>query len=168
MTLIIAKQDLRDEDVKKYREAAVNLLKAMIASVGKNPDEYIFRDILPSTDLGLASDDWSISYAAANTEETKINKTLEENKFIAFYGYTNLSANPKTVWVKFYKGSEPIDVFHVQKLYSKDDPTGLFPPIGYKEGDVTKVSFYGNAAGTDRPVLLGVVAERRGVTVTRK
>ena len=165
MPYIVPKDELTIDDLKAYRDNALALLEKLIRSVGKHPEDFVFRDILPSKDLGFSTDEWKISYSAADTWETKVDVTLPENKFIVFYGYANKSATPKTVGVKFFSGAVPIEVIQVERLYTKDDPTGYFRPFGFKEGEELVIQFYGNATGDDEPVLLGVVAELRGTTI---
>ena len=165
MPYVIPIDELTVEDLKRYRDAALAELERLIRSVGKNPSDFIFRDILPAKDLGFSTDEWKITYSSANTWQKLVDKTLPENKFIVFFGYTNKSANPKTVAVKFYAGAVPKDVIQVERLYTKDDPTGYFKPFGYKEGEEMVIEFYGNATGDDEPILFGVVAELKGTTI---
>ena len=168
MPYIVPKQELTIDDLKRYRDSALSLLEDMIRAVGKNPQDFVFRDILPKTDLGLTNEEWKITYSAAYTEETKVNKTLPENKFIVFYGYTNLASNPLTLYIRFYSGSIPVEIIQVEHVYTYLEPTGYFKPIGFREGETLKIAFYGKAAGDDYPVLRGVVAELSGETFRPK
>ena len=168
MPYAVPKEELEISDLKKYRDTALSQLESLIRSVGKDPKDYIFRDILPKTDLGLANEEWRITYTTAYAWETKVNITLPSDKFIVFYGYTNLSGSPKTVAIKFYKGAIPIELIQVENLYPYVEPVGYFKPFGYREADILKIDFYGTATGDDKPVLRGVVAELKSVTIGEK
>jgi hypothetical protein len=162
---IVPFKELRFEDILRARQEAQNLLVEAIRARGKRPEEYVVRDILPKTDLGLANEEWKISYTSAYTWETKINLTLPEDKFIVFYGVAVNSAAPKTTAIKFYKDVTPIEVVEVEKLYVYDEPIGFFTPLAWSESETLRVDFYGNATGDDYIVLLGFVAEKRRKTI---
>jgi hypothetical protein len=147
------------------RDAAERLLLDAIKARGKKPENYVVRDILPKTDLGLANEEWKISYASAYAWEAKVDITLPDDKFVAFYGYQNNSAAPKTLAVKFYKDKIPIEVVQVECLYTYAEPVGFFTPMCWSESDGLKIEFYGNAAGDDYPVLRGLTAELRRKTI---
>ena len=165
MPYVVPKEELTIEDLKSYRDRSLQLLERMIRDVGKDPRAYTFRDILPKEDFGWANNEWKITYEKAYTEELKVDMKVPDDKFIVFYGYTNNSADPKTLYVKFYSGTIPIEVIEVESLYSYLEPTGYFSPFGFREGEVLKIGFYGNASGDDRPVLRGVVAELKGAVI---
>ena len=165
VSYVIPADELEVVDLKGIRAEALELLRDLIKSVGKSPEDYDIRDVLPKTDLGLASETWKISYSAAETWEKKVDLSLPENKFIVFYGYANKSASPKTVAIKFYSGAVPIRVFQVEKIYVKEQPFGYFKPFGFKEGEKLIIEFYGKEAGDDEPMLLGFVAELKGTTL---
>jgi hypothetical protein len=125
----------------------------------------VIRDILPKDDLGLTNNEWKVSYTGAYGWEAKISLTLPEDKFVAFYGYQNNSAAPKTLALKFYKDTIPVEVIQVENLYTYAEPVGFFTPMGWAESEGLKIEFYGNAAGDDYPVLRGLVAELRKKTI---
>jgi len=162
---IIPMAEIKLEDVIRARTVAVDYLKDAIKARGKSPDAYVIRDVLPKTDLGLANEEWKISYTSAYTWESKIDKTMEEDKFIVIFGYQNHSAAPKTLAIKFYKDVTPIEVIQVENLYAHEEKIGFFTPMVWSESEKIKVEFYGNAAGDDNTVFRGFVAELRRKTV---
>ena len=151
----------------RMREEAILMLARLVESVGKRPEDYIVRNIFPSHDLGFANDQWVVSFTAPNTWETKIEISVPENKFIVFYGYQNNSANPLTIALRFRKGTDVLEYVHVDNLYSYRYPIGFFAALGWKENEPLAVDFMGRAAGTDNPILIGLVAERVNVRVSR-
>jgi len=162
---VIPFAEVKLDDVIKARQEAVRLLTEAIKARGKDPGAYVIRDILPKTDLGLANEEWKISYASAYAWEKKIDVTVPEDKFIVFFGYANYSATPKTLAIKFYKDVTPIEVVEVEGLYAHREKVGFFTPLVWSESEGLKVEFYGNAAGDDYVVLRGFVAELKRKTV---
>jgi len=165
MAYIVPKNEMAFEYIVKVRDESVKLLKSLIQTRGKSPDGYIIRDILPKTDLGLANEEWKISYTSAYTWETKIEKELEDDKFIVIYGYQNNSAVPKTTAIKFFVDVRPIEVIEVENLYTYMEPIGFFTPMGWSEGEKIRVDFLGNSTGDDYVVFRGFVAERKSKTI---
>jgi hypothetical protein len=154
------------QQVQEYKQKAIKLLENMIRKKGKKPEDFIVRDVLPKTDLGLTNEEWSISYSAAYTEEEKINKTLGDDEFLVIYGYANDYPTPKTLYIKLTRGSVPIKIIHTQAIHLQEIPIGFFEPEGWAEGETIKVAFYGNATGTDRPILLSLWAEPKEKTIS--
>jgi hypothetical protein len=162
---IVPARELRLETIIQARDEAVRILQDLIRTRGKDPRAYVIRDILPKTDLGLSNEEWKISYTSAYTWEDKVDKTLEEDKFLVIFGYQNNSATPKTTAIKFYKDVVPIEVVQVENLYTYDEPIGFFTPLAWSESERIKIEFYGNSAGDDYVILRGFVAELRRKTV---
>jgi len=158
---------LKEEQVQNIRELAKSELAKAIKAKGKNPADYTITDIMPKTDLGLANEEWKHSYSAAYTEEDFVDKTLEDEKFIVIYGYTNLSPDPKTLYFKFYKGASVEKVVHVQSAYIQEVPIVYFDPQVWSEGDKMRIALYGKDTGDDYPVFLGFVAQPKGERITK-
>ena len=157
---------LKPEQVQDIRELAKAKLAEAIRAKGKNPADYTIIDLFPS-DLGLANEEWSHTYSAANTEEDFANITVPDEKFIAIYGYTNTSDSPATLYAKFYKGASVEKIVHFQATYAQQEPFAYFDPQVWSEGDRLKIVIYGNAAATDNPVFLGFVAVPKGEKITK-
>jgi len=160
---------LREVEVHRLlslKEEAVRLLREAIRARGKNPDAYVVRDVLPKTDLGLATEEWRVSYEAANAWETKVDlNPVPEDKFFVFFGFQSKSASPKTVALRFYKDITPVALFQVENLYAYPEKVGFFMPIVFSESERMRVEFYGSAAGDDLVMLRGLVAELRKKTL---
>jgi len=166
MVYVIPMGEVKLEDVIAARKEATRLLTEAISARGKKPEAYVIRDILPKTDLGLANEEWKISYAAAYAWEKKVDLTLPEDKFVVFFGYFNNSATPKTLAIKFYKDVTPIEVIEVENVYTyKNNPIGFFTPLVWSESEKLTAEFYGNAVGDDTPGIRGFVAELKRKTV---
>jgi len=157
---------LKPEQVQDIRELAKSKLADAIRAKGKNPADYTIIDLFPS-DLGLANEEWSHTYSAANTEEDFANITVPDEKFIAIYGYTNTSDSPATLYAKFYKGASVEKIVHFQATYAQQEPFAYFDPQVWSEGDRLRIVIYGNATATDNPVFLGFVAVPKGEKITK-
>jgi len=157
---------LREEQIQVFRERAKRVLEELIGKKGKNPKDYVFRDLLPKTDLGLTNEEWKHTYSAAYTEEDMVSKTLDDDRFIVIFGYTNTSPDPKTLYFKLLNGVNVEKVIHVQHLYVYEVPEGYFDPVGWAEGEKITIKVYGNATGDDYPVFIGLIAEPKGETVS--
>jgi hypothetical protein len=164
---VVPFKELELSTIIKARDASVQMLRDAIRARGKNPEAYVIRDILPKTDLGLANEEWKISYTSAYTWETKINLTLPEDKFVVLYGVAfRRGATPKTLAIKFYKDVNPIAVIQVESLFAFDEMIGFFGPFVWGEAETLRIDFYGSAAGDDSVVLRGFVAELKRKTIT--
>jgi len=161
MVYLVPKLEIKLEDVIKARQEAKTLLEEAIKARGKKPEAYVIRDVLPKTDLGLANEEWKITYTAGYTWESKVDKTLPEDNFGCFYGFQNNAADPKTLAVKFYKDVIPVEVVQVENVYTYAEPIGFFTPLVWSESEKIKVEMYGKAAGDDFPVIRGLWAELR-------
>jgi len=168
MGYLIPKQELTVEEIMEIETATVEkLLEIAAKQTGIAKEELVVREIMPKTDLGLTNEEWKISYTAAYTEERKVNITLPKNKFIAFFGATNLSAVPKTLYVGFATPAKRVDNWHFSKIYSYNNPVGYAKePVIFVGGKTMHLWFYGNATGDDLPELKGIVVEPLGELVS--
>lgn len=166
MAYVIPRLEVELKDIINTRLEATRILSELIKARGKRSDAYVIRDILPKTDLGLANEEWKITYTNAYTWEAKIDKTLEDDKFIVIYGVQGKQGvTPKTLAVKFYKDITPVDVVQIENIFAYREPIGFFTPISWSESERIKVEFYGNASGDDIIVFRGFVAELRKKTI---
>jgi hypothetical protein len=164
---VVPFKELELATIIRARDASAQMLRDAIRARGKNPEAYVIRDILPKADLGLANEEWKISYTAPYTWETKIELTLPEDKFVVLYGVAfRRGTTPKTLAIKFYKDVNPIAVVQLENLFAFDEMIGFFGPFAWGEAETLKVEFYGNAAGDDYVVFRGFVAELKRKTIT--
>ena len=190
MSYLIPVAELRIEEVRSIEEVArytvltelakklgvmtaadIEALKAregIAGVISELEKSLVVREVLPKTDLGLANEEWKISYTAAYTWEEKVRKTLKDSTCLSFFGATNLSATPKTLYVKFGLPGKDIGVWNFEKLYAYvENVTGYtLAPLVILGGKTLVLQFYGNASGDDLPVLRGFIAEPIGETVT--
>ncbi len=161
----------REEVLRLEEDVKEKLLEEAVRRTGIPRDRWIIRDILPATDLGLATESWSFDYTAANAENRVISIQLPDRKFIIFFKVAVLDPNPAAVYVKFRTGKTGAtikDVLHLEDLYVLREPEAyLEEPILYTANDWVIIDIYARATKTgERIVLGGYVAELRGETIT--
>jgi len=76
---------LTQDEIEQIEGNAKAALQAAISSVGKQPQAYVTRDILPVEDLGLSSESFTFTYSATGWQNI-VSQTLPEDKFIVIYG----------------------------------------------------------------------------------
>ena len=167
----LASDELRDEEKKMLREKAIEALMNAIRSKGKNPADYVIRDILPKDDLGMADNKWEETLNNAGDWNNIINKTLGDDEFIVIYGVGNNNDNPVVTALRIYRGGTPIYLVELEKLYVKQEPVGYFTnPIIFAESDTLKVDLYLPSGVTtpanERVFLLALKAEPKERTIT--
>jgi len=190
MSYIVPVQELKIEDVRLIEETArlavlselakklgvataadIEAMKARVGVAGTIQElqkTLVVREILPKTDLGLTNEEWKISYTAAYTWETKVSKLIKENTCIGFYSITNLSAVPKTLFVRLGLPGLEIAIWNWEKLYTyAENVTGYtLQPVIVLGGKTLQIDFYGNATGDDFPAVRGFLCEPKGEVIT--
>lgn len=165
LSLSAPSAELDKPQVDNIKARAIDLLKKAIAARGKNPDDFIIRDLLP-TDLGASNDEWKVSYASAYTDTTIFNTTLPEDKFIVIFGVANGDANPGTTKLKFWVGTVPARIISLQDVYVEEVPKKYFDPIIWIESQALKIEGYSNRTGDEVLIFKGYVAEPKGKNVS--
>ena len=115
---------------------------------------------MASSEISLASKD----------EQT--NSSRAENKAIAIYGITSNKSTPLTTRIKFMKGAEGSgmgvkDYVDIEPAYNKDEILLLLKDVVlYKPGEEGHILQIIDGSGDENIVLLGVVAEKAGETIS--
>jgi hypothetical protein len=158
---------LSASDIQQIDDNAKAALQSAIAAVGKQPQAYVIRDILPVEDLGLSSEAFTFKYSTTGWQ-TIVNQTLPDDKFIVIYAVEFPTPNPLTGAVKFYRNVDPLFVASVSKMLGYETPVMYVNPVVWSQNQVLRIDTYANATGTEYMVLKGYVAELCGKTVTCK
>jgi len=168
MGFIIPKEELTVAEVVEIEKTLTEtLLEITAKQTGIAKEALTVREVMPKTDLGLTNEEWKISFTAAYKKEEKVRVTLPKNKFIGFYGYTNQSADPKTLCVYFATPAKTVDIWQVEKVYTYPNVTGVTrEPILFAGGKTMVIRMYGKATADDYPVLKGMVCEPIGELVS--
>ena len=168
---VIPTHELDIGDVVSIKQQVIDaLLRVATRMTGLDKGQLVVRNILPATDLGLPSEHWETPALTANDWTNYFTKQLDEQQFVAFYGVTNLSPDPKVTALRFKvgqgAGTKTLDVIQLEELYSNTMKTeGYFKkPILYKQRQYVNVDVYATAAGTEPLVLRGFVVEPAGRT----
>ena len=160
-------KELTVSDISNIVQNAQLALQNSITSVGKQPKDYVTRDLLPVEDFGLSSENWLFTYNATGYNSI-INITLPDDKFIVIYGVELQSPNPITGAVKFFRNVDPLFVAQLSKAYTYETPVLFFNPIVFPQNQVLQIQAYANATGTDYVVFRGIVAEPCGKVISCK
>lgn len=148
------------------KKKAVTLLMDLIKKKGKNPEDYVVRDVLPYTDLGVGSTDvWTYTYVKATTEEDYISHTMADDRFLVVYGYANASPSPKTLYFKLKRGTVALALVDVETIHLQQTPMGYIEPEGWMEGEKITMVLYGSAAEADKVIPLCLLAEPKDATI---
>jgi len=154
---------LRPEDLQGIKATLESKVKAEVQAKGYKDVEV--RDILPKTDLGLASDEWVVSIPSGATSVT-VSKTLPNDTAIVFYGVALPTKDDVTV-IRFRLGDAKIkEIYQVEIARALQNPIVYFEEgILYKPNEVMNIDVFAKTAGDKQVILLGVVAEPRGKTI---
>ncbi len=169
---IVPRSEISYEDLGRLKTDAWNLLGASISSKGENPGNYIIRDILPQTDLGItsaANDSWVFSLTAGDNQV--VSKKLDDDTHVVFIGVAYPDQSKVVSKITFARGSaEVLAIYQIQKLYAEREPVGYFKqPVAYSGGDTVTVRFTATADdSTEQLILLGYVAEPKGKHISGK
>lgn len=158
---------LSPSDIQQIDDNAKAALQSAIAAVGKQPQAYVIRDILPVEDLGLSSEAFTFTYSTTGWQ-TIVNQTLPDDKFVVIYAVEFPTPNPLTGAVKLYRNVDPLFVASVPKVLGYSTPVVYVNPVVWSQNQVMRIDAYANATGTEYMVLKGYVAELCGKTVTCK
>ena len=156
---------LKPEEVRALEEQLKSIVAAAVRSKGYA--DVVVRDILPTDDLGVSSNnEWKLTLAAAGLNSAVISKTLGDDTAIVFYGVRNLDNNDVTQ-VRFRLGEAKIKaVFQIEKALTEDDATVYFEePVIFKPNEVLNVDIEAPTSGDKKLVLLGFIAEPKGKTM---
>jgi len=169
---IVPRSEISYEDLGRLKTDAWNLLGASIASKGESPNNYIIRDILPNTDLGITTatnDNWVFNLTAGDNEV--VSKKLEDDTHIVFVGVAYPDTSKVVSKITFSRGkAEVLAIYQIQKLYAERDPVGYFKqPVAYSGGDTVTITLTATADDTaEQLVLLGYLAEPKGKHISGK
>jgi hypothetical protein len=159
-------------DVKAIRTAIINYLKDLAVKKGivANREDAVVRDIQPDVDLGFSSANWSES-VTANTWNTIYNAQVPAKKLFAFYGVENIASSPLSTAVIFKVGAggaKVKDIEEIEPMYAKAyKKEAIFTnPILYENNQYMVIQVFAKGTGTDNLILLGLVCEPKGETIS--
>lgn len=159
---------LEKSEIRAKKLKAIEELKKLIKSMGRDPGSYDYMDLSPS-DLGFSNDVAEQSLSTANAYNTTVNMKVPEDRFIAIYGVANRAVKPLTTKLKFWKGSIPLKEYYIEDMYLREIPEKFFDEVlAWREGDIIKIDQYARAAGTDNVIFYGIKAVPKGEIIGSK
>ena len=170
MGQLIPAIEIETADIKALTRAVETQLIDVAARILNIPkEEVIIRDALPATDFGLAYEYWSNPALSANAYTEYFSQKLVD-KAAAFYGITNLAADPKATGARFYVGpgrTKLVDIVQFEDIYTlAENVSGYFKePIIFSVDQTVTCDLYAKAAvaaGAEPVVWKVLIAERAG------
>jgi hypothetical protein len=188
MSLIIPLGAIPFDRFKDIRDSVAEQLRARAAQKLKiNPNEVVIRDLVVGDKTNAA--DWvdlDVKTAvvtgqqhwaqdAADLTDNTLSSVLAsgeripDNKFVAIFGFVDLTPNPDLVKMRFKRGQEVLDVWYVEHVYAWKEVVGgvIEGAIFYDEKDPIDIQMEFKDGSVDKYVaLLALIAEPSGETVT--
>lgn len=185
-------QELTRQDIwQKKRQVAHNLVQKLLArDVISKADDAVVREVVIG-DEDNATDFVDLDYKNAVTsgqESQAIDsasltqdqfsdilasgETVDDNKTIGFYGFSDKDTCPSLTRIRFADGSANLAVYEVEHCYPyiNSGVTGIFRRgVYYEEKDQIKIQTAFRDADIDHNVMFhGLVAERWGHNISKE
>ncbi len=184
MTLVIPLGAIPYERFEEIRETVARQLRMRAAQKLKmNPDNITVRDLVVG-DSTNAADFVDLDVRTAVTTGQQFwgqdandltsnqlssilasGERVDDNKFIAFFGFVDLTANPDLVKIRFKRGQQVLDLWYVEHVYAwKEVIGGVIPgAIFYDEKDPIDIQMEFKDGSVDKYVaLFALIAEPAG------
>lgn len=196
---VIPFSDLPAEYRVAAYENAINKVKELMVSEGivDSPDKVAVRELMVG-DSDNASDfvDLDVKTAVATGQEgwgqdandltdyafssiLATGSKVPDNKVIVFFGFTDLTANPDLVAIRFKRGSDTLDIWEVEHCYKSSEEVGglafttsggsLVPYcVSYVQNDPIDIEMiFRDGSADKRVVLMALIGERYGEHISK-
>ena len=189
MPRIIPLGELDSETIWQIRKTVVDVLRRRASEKLKlQPDQIVVREVIVGDESNAANFvDLDVKTAVVSgqqywaqdandlTDNTLSSilapgEKVPDNKYIAFYGFVDLTNNPDLVAIRFKRGSDTLDFWYVEHCYAYPDKKGgmIYGAILYDEKDPIGIEMEFKDGSVDKNVvILGYIAERYGETITK-
>ena len=164
-----------DQLFKVRRTLAEELIRVLVeGSVGR-PEDLAVRDFFPADFSGVATDGQFVNQVlgVADTfvNATDADVTLTDTEAFGIYGIVDLAAIPTLTEVRFQLGTAVTTAqFRIESAYATGESGAIFlPPVIYEPAEIFNMDFLfsgATAADSEVIVLLGLVAEKAGTTIS--
>ena len=145
--------------------ASVQIIKARaIKELNLPPDQIIVRPMRPD-DLGLTAE-WNWNTGTSNDTATYINAaTVADNRFMAIYGVADPLGYVSQL--KINRGGSDARIWNIQAINNFTNNIGYMDdPVTLDQNtQVTITGFATTDNSAYKLILVGVVAERRGIVI---
>ena len=151
----------------KALEAQVEkaLLEKATRELGVPADQIVVRDADPEDDFGLTNKVWTVTPSSANAYNTYINKTIDDNKFVAIYGVAAVDADNVTL-IKISSGAKTLDIWDISQVQALQNKVKVTKsPILVRQNTQIKIELYATSTDAVTLPLFAKVAEVKGKTV---
>ena len=154
--------------LEAYRGLREELLKRAIQELSLPASEIIFRDLRPE-DIGLTTSEFTYSLTSAAAFNNLINTyTMADNRFIGVLGVRYpMSSSQAVSQLKIKRAQSDARVWQIQGLNFLENAQQFVddPVIISQNEQLTITGFCPTTNAAEKLVLLGLVAERRGLVI---
>lgn len=142
----------------------VQMIKARAMKELNLPDDQVIIRPLRPDDLGLTAE-WTWATGTSAVWATYINAaTIAQNRYAAIYGVVEYAGYASQL--KITRGGSVARIWNIQPINNFANNVGYFDsPVTLNEGVSVTIEGYATTSGTTKLILLGVVAEKRGVVI---
>lgn len=154
---------LEGPPLEAYNQAVQIIKQRAIKELNLDPDQIIVRPIRPD-DLGLTAE-WTWATGTSAAWATYINAaTVADNRFIAIYGAGD--ALGYVSQLKINRGGSDARIWNIQAINNFTNNIGYFDdPVTLDQNTQVTITGWATTDGTSKLILIGVVAERRGIII---
>lgn len=149
--------------LEAYNAAVQVIRQRAMKELNLSPDQVIVRPMRPD-DLGLTAE-WTWATGTSAVWATYINAaTVADNRFMAIYGICDATGYASQL--KINRGGSDARIWNIQAINNFTDNIGFVDdPVTLDQNTQVTVQGYATTDGTTKLILVGVVAERRGIII---
>lgn len=176
MGRILTARELSTAQIISIRgDVRSQLLAFAVKETGKDPSEFVVRDIMAYQDLSFASEKWCNQTALVTVAWTKdFTKELPKTKFMAFYGLISHTDNPYIIGTKYkvgVNGQTTRDVIMHGRMRAEEVVKCYHDALLYKGGETIYVEHYNENSSNitqyaEALEIMGLVAEPYGEVIS--
>ena len=144
--------------------AATQIIKQRAMKELNLPSEMVIIRPMRPDDLGLTAE-WTWATGTSAAWATYINAaTCADNRFMAIYGASDATSYASQL--KVTRGGSDARIWNIQAINNFINNIGYFDdPVTLDQNTSVTIQGYATTSGTTKLILLGVVAERRGIVI---
>lgn len=155
------------EDIQSARDKTDDLLlERAQTALGIPEEQLVARDLDPEKDLEQSNPEYLFTGLTADSDNTIINITVDDNKFIGIYGVAINTASPNEKRLTLKSGAKTLDLIHLEGIQALEEPITVLsvPTIITQNSDFTADLWVTNN-NDSKLTLLGRTVEKAGQNI---
>ena len=155
--------NLAGPPLEAYNAAVQTIRQRAMKELNLGPDQIVVRPMRPD-DVGLTAE-WTWATGTSAAWATYINAaTVADNRFMAIYGVQDGLSYASQL--KVNRGGSDARIWNIQAVNNFINNIGYFDdPVTLDQNTQVTITGWATTSGTSKLVLIGVVAERRGIVI---